>query len=449
MNYHALFAAAGHRIVRAGLIGVGDFGASLLAQARHIPNLEFVLLCDRDRDRVDRAIRRIGLNGDEIAITSDYRDTGGPDFDVLVEATGSPTAAAANALQALASGRHVVNASKEADILIGPLLHRLARAKGLVYTTVDGDQPSLLIGLISWARVLGLKIVAAGKASEYDLVLEPGGGLDRHGTHYPAPELAALWDLDGREIADIVSARTDMAASRGVPTKTVPDFCEMGIVANATGLLPDRADLHAPVLRTREVADALQLVDHGGLLSRAGSIDLFNCLRRPEDASFAGGVFVVVECEDRRTWDLLRDKGHMVARNGRAAMLYNPQHLLGIEAPISILSAALLGLPTGAEAPRPHVDLVARAARDLAAGERLAITDTHHHEVAGLRPELVPARAIRDAAACPYYLAIDRRLTRDVPAGCLITNRMLEPVPAEAAALCALRRQQDAHFDLD
>ena len=63
-------------------------------------------------------------------------------------------------------------ASKEAGIVVGPILNHLANQKGVVYTEVEGDQPSLLIGLNSWAETLGLEVLAAGKSSEYDFVLE-------------------------------------------------------------------------------------------------------------------------------------------------------------------------------------------------------------------------------------------------------------------------------------
>ncbi len=171
---------------------------------------------------------------------------------------------------------------------------------------------------------------------------------------------------------------------------------------------------------------------------------MFNCLRRADEASFAGGVFILVNCHDDKTWDLLRDKGHIVAEDAGVAVLYNPQHLLGIEAPITILAAGLLGIPTGATDPKPVVDLVARTDRDFAAGERLTITDAHHHEVAGLKPELIPAVRFAAANPCPYYLATGARLRKDVQAGTLVTAGMLEM--NMGTVLARLRGEQDQHF---
>lgn len=446
MNYQALFAAAGDRKVRVGLVGAGDFGTSLLAQTRDMANIEICVLCDTDQQQMKKAIVSSNANRDAIVCVTDMALANDVSFDVLVEATGNPAAATSNALQALERGQHVVMVSKEAAILVGPILAQMARERGLVYTEVEGDQPSLLIGLVSWARTLGLKVHAAGKSSEYDFVLEDNDTLNWRGQRFPGCGLQSLWSAEGESWATLIENRNSCVTRLGVPTRTVPDYCEMGVVTNGTGLIPDISTLHAPVLRPVEIADALQLKSDGGLLNGVGRIDVFNCLRRPDEASFAGGVFVVVSCEDPTTWELLREKGHVVASNGKTAMLYNPQHLLGIEAPITILSAALLGLPTGALNAKPQIDLVARTSKAFKAGDVLKITDAHHHEVAGLEPELIPAIAIGDQRACPYYLAVGQILGEDVAPGTLLTCDML--ALDKSSTLYALRTQQDTYFKI-
>jgi len=445
MNYQALFAAAGDRTVRVGLVGAGDFGASLLAKTRDMANIEIRVVCDTNESQMNRAIVASGVDPKSVKCVTDMALAEDVPFDVLVEATGNPVAATANALQAIERGQHVVMVSKEAAILVGPVLAHLARGKGLVYSEVEGDQPSLLIGLVSWARTLGLDVHAAGKSSEYDFVLEDGDTLNWRGQRFPDCGLQELWSADSQSWPSLTENRNSRVTELGVPTRTVPDYCEMGVVANATGLLPDLATFHAPVLRPVELADALQLQSDGGLLTGAGRIDVFNCLRRPDEASFAGGVFVIVSCEDQETWELLREKGHVVAANGKTAMLYNPQHLLGMEAPITILSAALLGLPTGALGAKPRVDLVARTSKSFKAGDVLTITDAHHHEVAGLQPELIPSIALDDHQPCPYYLAVGQILREDVVSGTLLTCAMLDL--DKSSTLYALRCQQDAHFE--
>ena len=84
--------------------------------------------------------------------------------------------------------------SKEADSVVGPGLAHLARRTGGVVTPVDGDQPSLLINLISWAEVLGFDIIAAGKSSEYDFVVDRGNGaVTSNGVTATLPALLQHW----------------------------------------------------------------------------------------------------------------------------------------------------------------------------------------------------------------------------------------------------------------
>ena len=92
---------------------------------------------------------------------------------------------------------------------------------------------------------------------------------------------------DGLSWSELIEQRKQTVLKADVPTKTVPDCCEMGVVMNATGFKLDLPALHASILRTTELTDALQLVVEGGLMLGKGRIDVFNCLRRPDEASFA------------------------------------------------------------------------------------------------------------------------------------------------------------------
>ncbi len=462
MNYDALFGPYCGQVVRAGVIGVGEFGTTLVAQAQSIAELAVAAVCDRDPARAAAALTKAGylaadvvvcqslaearsaMNRGAIAVVTDGTMLADLPLDIVVEATGDGAAAAANAAAAIAKAKHVAMVTKEADSVIGPLLHARARGAGCVYTTVDGDQPSLMVGLISWARFLGLEISAAGKSSEYDLVFDRRQGrlswLDRS---FPAAGLERVWSPGPEELRDAVARRAEILGA--IPRQVVSDLCEIAVVANATGLMPDSASLHAPILRTPEVPSVLRPAPCGGILSSsAGALDIFNCLRAPDEVSFAGGVFAVIACRDLPSWRLLGAKGIPVAHDGGHALLYNPQHLLGVEAPISLLSAVLLRQPTGATVSKPTVDLVARAAIDLKAGQMLSVTNRHKHEVGTLTPQLLPAGPAAAGRPIPYYMAVGCRLARDVAAGELLTLDAVEE--PEASVLWSLRREQDALF---
>ena len=227
---------------------------------------------------------------------------------MVVEATGDAEAGARHAAQAIAAGIGVTMVSKEAECVVGPVLAARARKAGVGYTLVEGDQPALLIGLVSWARTLGLPIMAAGKSSEYDYVYDPVTHrvtwTDRSAM---APSIASLWAL-GADTKMTIDKRA--AALAELPQRTVPDNCEMALVANATGLVPDRPDFHAPMARTVELPDIYKLRSEGGLLEKPGALDVFNCLRRPDEASFAGGVYVVVGVGGRQIRCPVPRQGH-------------------------------------------------------------------------------------------------------------------------------------------
>jgi predicted homoserine dehydrogenase-like protein len=195
--------------------------------------------------------------------------------------------------------------------------------------------------------------------------------------------------------------------------------------------------MHAPAARTVELPN---LFRPGGLLKKEGVVDMFVCLRRADELSFAGGVFVVVRCDDKATWEVLKEKGIPVSDDGQYGLLHNPVHLLGIEAPVSVLSAAILGMPAARLEPR--YDMQARTTQALAKGTVLKIGE--RHTIPGVEALIAPAQAVRGASPVPYYMTSNAKLIRDVPAGTVIGRDMIDP-PA-GSVLWRLREEQDARF---
>lgn len=457
MNHHLRF-PEGSRRIEAAVVGAGAFGRSFLAQGRRMTLMGARIAVDRDASTAAAGLAAAGVPAREIAICStaseartawehgDSVATGRLDavldlpFDVLVEASGQPEAAASAALAAIRRGRHVALVSKEADSVVGPWLAAEAAANGVVCTPVDGDQPSLLIDLVTWAETLGLDIIAAGKSSEYDFVYDPRTGrITTEAGMVAVPGFDALWNLPAGDVSAMLARRAEVI---GLPTRAVPDLCEMGLVANATGLRPDTAAFHAPIVRVKEVATVFDIGNEGGVLGGTGRVDVFNCLRLPDEVSFAGGVFITVRCTDPATWRVLEAKGHILSRSGRAGLIYLPRHLLGIEAPFSVLDAVLNGRSSAGPV-RPRFDLVARASADLPAGRMLA-AEGHHHDIQNLTAELIPAAPLAGGRALPYYLLANKPLARPVRAGEHIT--LGDVAFGEGTALFRMRTAQDAMF---
>ncbi|TXR47856.1 NAD(P)H-dependent oxidoreductase [Phyllobacterium endophyticum] len=456
MNYHDHFAGAA-KPVEVCIVGTGGFGRSFLAQSLHVPLMETRIAVDIDVDTAAAALRSVGLddvaecrNRDEAsAAWNSGRPIAAGDlhhvvhlpFDVLVEATGHPEAGAGHAQLAIAAGKHVALVSKEVDSVVGPGLAKMAAGNGRVVTPVDGDQPSLLIGLVTWAEILGFEIICAGKSSEYDFVFDPATEtLTSNGISVPAPGFAGHFELGGRDVAELVAARS--AAASKLPQRAVPDLCELAVVSHSINVSPDRPELHCPIARISEVPTFFSTRTDGGLLNGERRMDVFHCLRLPGEVSFAGGVFIVVRCEDEVSWELLAGKGHVMSRNGTTAMIYLPRHLLGLEAATSVLEAAVNGRSSGAREPQPRFDLIAIADADLDAGTILTAVG-HHHAIKDISSALVPARPLESEQPAPFYLVANRRLVRPVKAGSAVR---LGDVTAEDSRLLELRRRQDAHF---
>lgn len=458
MNHLLRYRNAGQ--VELCLAGTGGFGRTLLVQSAAIPALSVRILVERSADIAADVLRGIGVGEDKFAIcatseeaksawnrgaivvTDDLSHVIDLPFEMLIEATGHPDAGARHARMAVEADRHIAVVSKEVDSVIGPGLARMAQDRGRVATPVDGDQPSLLVDLITWAQVLGLEILAAGKSSEYDFVFDPvTGTVTCNGSTVALPEIAATLSGDEASLRDRVASRAAMAS---MFTQRVPaDLCELSVVANATGFMPDRPDLNAPLARIQEIPSLFRPKPEGGIFDGTPVLDVFHCLRLPTELSLAGGVFVVVRCTDAETWKMLGEKGHILSPDGETAMLTNPRHLLGVEAATTILDAAVLGESSGGVEAAHYADLVAIATADLPESSVLAMGG-HHHTIENVTAHILQARALDDDAPAPFYLAANRRLVRAVAAGSYVTMKDLDLSGDEE--LLRLRRLQDNIF---
>lgn len=418
--------------VKIALTGAnGAYARTLLAQLVLVPALHPAILCDLDLDGLRATLLSLGYAenrlvstpdaagaaGDAIILTDDIELLGSLDFEILVEATGNPAIGYRAALSALEAGRNVAMVSKEVDSIAGSQLLDAAARNGVVYTLAGGDQPANLLGLISWVRTLGLDIVAVGKSSEYDLILDPATGeLSQLDETIDGAQMLSLLDL-GDDVAQTLARRA--AVVETLNRRATADYCEMAVVATNGGFSADVERLHYPVARTAELADIYSLAEDGGILSAPGRIDVFSALRLRGEASFAGGVFVVVRTHDSATWRILAEKGHVVSRNGRYAAIYLPYHFMGVETPMTLLAIARLGLPTGYSRSRGTTLLAGRASRDLPAGTVLTMGG-HHHDVDGVDPVLVERGSMPQETA-PLYVLSFTTTVRDIRAGELIS----------------------------
>lgn len=443
------------RKIRTGIIGAGMYGTGIVTQASCVSSLQIAAIADRNLENAERAYRYAGVSEDNISICEDRNSalsaiesgkcvvTEDPmlltelPIDVIVESTGSPEAGAHYAYEAIRHGQHVVMVTKEADVTVGPILKYLADKAGVIYTAADGDQHGLLMGLVSWARNIGLEVICGGK-SLGELIYDPV----RKTTSGVRDSLSdeELWmfqtDYSGQTERLINARREKLAGASGMSKS---DVAEMTIAANATGLCPDVPSLHCPSVYTREIPKVLCHSEDGGILSKRGVIDSVSCLCYSHEAGLGGGVFIVVDSPNDYSRGIMAGGVPAHEGKGKASLITRPYHLRGVETVNTILAAALHGVATGASEYLPRYDVVLKAARDLKAGETLE--EERNDQAYAL---MIPAVHVKDEAPLPEYMAFGNRLTVDVTKGTVITRDMVS-LPQDSV-LRSLRAKQDELF---
>lgn len=400
--------ADANRPVRVGLIGAGKFGSMFLSQVPTTPGLSVAAIADLRPDNARAACRSVGWP-DELIAGTEFTDDAAAmmasgKVDVVVEATGNPIAGIRHAQKAIENGVHIVMVNVEADVLAGAALAAQARSAGTVYSMAYGDQPALTIEMVEWARATGFEVIAAGKGTKY---------LPAY--HSSTPD--TVWDHYGltAEQAKAAGMNSQMFNSFLDGTKSA---LEMAAISNATGLSAPSNGLGFPAAGMDDLAHILRPQSEGGCLEAKGQVEVVTSIERdgrPVHKDLRWGVYVVIEAPNDYAAACFKQYGMNTDASGRYSAMYKPFHLIGLELNISILSAALLGQPTGMTKGY-HSDVVATAKRSLKAGEML--DGEGGFTVWG---KLCSARQSAEIGGVPIGLAHHLTLTRDVPAGAPIT----------------------------
>ena len=445
MDYTNLWINREGKVSKVGIIGATKgYGYTLLAQIPKVKNMELRVICSRHTDECMDVLKEVGYTEDQIAvcpteeairqapadavlIVSDYKLVMECGITAMVECTGNTAVSSDAAITALKKGINVYMVSKETDSVCGPILNQIAAENGAVYALVNGDQPRNLLDLYSWAKLLGLEMICAGKSSEYDFVWNRETAdftyTDGSTPVENLPQLMDCWRYKGRETLD--ARRSLLEKYLGVIST---DLCEMNLVSNITGLAPACPFLHYPIAKISELADIFIPEEDGGILTKTGVVDVFYNLRETDEASFCGGEFIIVKCENEKMWDILKGKGHVMSRNGKYACIYYPYHYMGLETPASILEGDFLGVGCHPEC-RQVTIMAGVADRDLPAGTTLAVQG-HHHSIDGLTPQLLEKKDAADAA--PFYLLNKAVLLNDVKKGQPVTLKDVDLSGLEA-----------------
>ena len=396
------------KTVNVTLIGAGKFGSMFLSQAPYTKGLNVFTICDLNIDKAKKACREVGWSEDQInniIFTEDFEKAINDDeVDVVVEATGHPSSGIKHARTCFKYGKHVIMVNVEADVLAGPSLSAEANSAEVVFSMAYGDQPSLTLEIIEWARASGFKVTAAGKGTKY---------MPEY--HYSTPK--TVWDHYG--------LTSDEAEKAGMNSKMFNSFLdgtksslEMSAIANASGLNVPNTGLLFPPCGMDDLASLLKEKNKGGILEKNEQVEVVSSLERdgrPVFKDLRWGVYAVLQAPNDYAASCFKQYGMNTDQSGEFSAMYKPFHLIGMELNTSIFSAALLKLPTG-QTKYFKGDVVSVSKRNLKKGEKL--DGEGGFTVWG---KLIPASTSLNLQALPIGLANDMYLKNDIDKDKILT----------------------------
>lgn len=384
--------------IRIGIVGAGSMGRGLLYQSRITPGIECVAIADIDVDRAVSFARQLGIPHRVVTGLGAMHDAVRAGLlavcedgdlvarcepaDAFVESSACIRPAAAFSLTAVEQGKHLVLMNSEIDLVFGPELMRLCDARGVTFTSCDGDQHGVLRRILDDMTLWGFAPVMAGNIK---------GFLDR--TSNPRKIVP---EADKRNLSyQMATAYTD-------GTK----LCiEMALVANACGYSVTTPGMLGP--RARDVHEVFGLFDFQSIWERGVPAVDYILGSEPN-----GGVFAVGRCDDPYQASML---SYYKMGDGPFYLFYRPYHLCHVESMACIASAVLDGVSLLRPDHGLRTNVYAYAKEPLTAGTTLdgiggfACYGMIENDEDGANDGL------------PICLADEVTLVRDLPAGARIT----------------------------
>ncbi|NLN14279.1 MAG: NAD(P)-dependent oxidoreductase [Tissierellia bacterium] len=346
-----------NQAIRVALVGAGLMGKGMVSQMMLMKGMKPALVASRKMEDAIESYTLAGVSKDDIVVARTLSEinvamergkfvvtdvteyaTKANLVDVVVDATGVPETGARIAMDAIFNHKHIVMVNVEADATVGPILNKLAKNAGVVYTGTAGDEPGSVMEIYDFADALGFDVLAIGKGKN--------NPIDYDATPDSVREEALKKNLKPLRLASFVDGTNTMI--------------EMVAMANATGFVPDIRGGHGPTATVKELPDIFRLKEEGGILNRYGVVDYVH--------GIAPGVFAIVTTKLPQVHQEMR---YLSMGDGPNYVLYRPYHLTSLETPITVARAYLYKEATIAPIGRPVAEVVTVAKRDLKKGESL------------------------------------------------------------------------------
>jgi len=349
--------------IRIAFIGCGKFVSMFLAQYNHLDKIQIDSIVDLNIEQAKNNCSNSGLEEttiSEINFSKSLDEILDRNIEIFIEATGNPIVGTVHAVKIIKNKKHVILVNVEADITCGKYLSDIAKENGVICSMAYGDQPSLIIEQIEWARLNGFSVVCAGKGTKYHPTFE-----------YSTPD--TVWGHYG-----LTKERAEKES--GMNPKMFNSFLcgdksaiEMCAVSNAANLKCPINGLTFPPIGVYDIAKKLIPKQEGGLIDFDGQVEVISSIDLdkndiPNDLRW--GVYIVIKAKNEYVKNCFKDYGMVTDSSGNYSAIWRPYHYIGLELAQSIYSIALDNRATGFTK-NYNADVASYAKKDLKIGDKL------------------------------------------------------------------------------
>ena len=349
--------------IRIAFIGCGKFVSMFLAQYNHLDKIQIDSIVDLNIEQAKKNCSNSGLDEttiSEINFSKSLDEILDRNIEIFIEATGNPIVGTVHAVKIIKNKKHVILVNVEADITCGKYLSDIAKENEVICSMAYGDQPSLIIEQIEWARLNGFSVVCAGKGTKYHPTFE-----------YSTPD--TVWGHYG-----LTKERAEKES--GMNPKMFNSFLcgdksaiEMCAVSNAANLKCPSNGLTFPPIGVYDIAKKLIPKQEGGLIDFDGQVEVISSIDLnkndiPNDLRW--GVYIVIKAKNEYVKNCFKDYGMVTDSSGNYSAIWRPYHYIGLELAQSIYSIALDNRATGFTK-NYNADVASYAKKDLKVGDKL------------------------------------------------------------------------------
>jgi len=348
--------------INIAFIGCGKFISMFLSQYNQLKKINIDAIVDLDIEKAKSNCIKSGLAKeiiDNINFANSLDSILDRNIEIVIEATGNPIVGTQHAYKVIQSKKHIIMVNVEADVLCGKYLSDLAKENNVIYSMAYGDQPSLILEQIEWARLNGFFVTCAGKGTKYHPSFE-----------YSTPE--NVWDNYGLTPQEAKNAGMNPKMFNSFVTGDKSSI-EMAAVVNSSGLkCPDNGLTYPPV-GVYDIANKLIPKNRGGHLDHEGQVEVISSIDRNKiqiKNDLRWGVYIVIKAQNSYAKNCFKEYGMITDKSGDYSAIWRPYHYIGLELAQSIYSIALDQKPTG-HTKFFNAEVISVAKKDLHIGEIL------------------------------------------------------------------------------